>query len=57
MKERLYYLPERSVRTTVLVQYKRWYKQERKRKVNLLLSDERKAEELLYSKDLYIRNT
>jgi len=57
MKERLYYLPEQSVRTTVLVQYERWYKQERKRKVDLLLSDERKAEELLYSKGSYIRNT
>jgi len=27
------------------------------RKADLLLSDERKAEELLYSKDSYIRDT
>jgi len=57
MKERLYYLPERSVRTTVLVQYEHWYKQEGKRKADLLLSDERKAEELLYSRNSYLRNT
>jgi len=42
-KKRLYYLPERSVRTTVLVQYEYWYKQERKRKADLLLSNERKG--------------